>query len=343
MFRFGHTEYLYILYLIPIIIGLFWYILRKNKKQLNDFAEKSLHETIIPKLSYKKFILKFSVYLLAFILAILSLASPQIGARLAEVKQTGIDVFILLDVSKSMLAEDIRPSRLEKAKFEITRLIQKLRGDRIGLIIFSGQAYVQFPLTTDYAAANLFLNAIDENSVPQQGTAIAASLTMALNSFREDAKTEKAIIVISDGEDHEGDIDAAIDDANKKNVKIYTIGLGSPTGAPIPVYAQNGSQSDYKRDREGNIVITKLDETILQELAEKGNGKYFRGSNTEDELELIYNELAKIEKTEFGTTKIVDYEDRYYFLLIPALLLLLIEGFITSSKSMFLERLFRKE
>lgn len=343
MFRFGHPEYLHFLYAVPLMILLFWYILKKSKKQLQLFTDKSLQKTVIPKLSYSKYTFKFAVFTLAVVLIILSLSSPQIGARLAEVKQRGIDVFILLDVSKSMRAEDIKPNRLEKAKFEISRLIQRLRGDRIGLIIFSGEAYVQFPLTSDYAAANLFLNAVDENSVPQQGTAIASSIKMALSSFKEDAKTEKAIIVITDGEDHEGDIDAAIDEANQKNVKIYTIGLGSPTGTPIPVYAQNGVQSDYKRDREGNIVITKLNESILQDIASRGNGKYVRGSNTEDDLESIYNGLANIEKTEFGTTKIVDYEDRYYYLLIPGLLLLILEGFLTSSKSKFFEKLFRKE
>ena len=339
MFRFGHSEYLLIVYLSPIIILLFWYFYKLSKQKMSVFANSALHSVVYSKFSGTKTIIKFSLYFISFILIALALASPQIGDKLTEVRQTGIDVFILLDVSKSMKAEDIKPNRLDKAKFDIYRLIQQLKGDRIGLIIFSGQPYVQFPLTTDYSAANLFLNAVDENSVPQQGTAIADAIKMALTSFKYDAKTQKAIIVITDGEDHEGDIDAALEEANKNNVKVFTIGLGSPSGSPIPVSNSN----DFKRDKDGNIVITKLNEDLLREIANKGNGKYFLGSSGRDDLEQIYGELSKIEKTEFGMTKVIDYEDKYFYLLIPALLILLIEGLMTNSKSKFFEKLFEKK
>ena len=339
MFRFGHSEYLLIVYLSPIIILLFWYFFRQQKQKMAIFAEAHLHSIVYSKYSGLKTISKFVLFFISFVLIALSLASPQIGDKLKEVRQTGIDVFILLDVSKSMKAQDIQPNRLDKAKFDIYRLIQNLRGDRIGLNIFSGQSYVQFPLTTDYSAANLFLNAVDENSVPQQGTAIADAIKMALSSFKYEAKTQKAIIIITDGEDHEGDIDSALEEANKNNIKVFTIGLGSPSGSPIPLQNSN----DFKRDKDGNIVITKLNENLLREIASKGNGKYFLGSSNRDDLEQIYNELARIEKTEFGMTKVIDYEDKYFYLLIPALLILLLEGFITNSKSKFFEKLFEKK
>ncbi len=339
MFRFGHNEYLLILYLSPILILLFWYFTKIKKQKMNIFANTTLHNVVFSKFSFTKTTIKFILFFISVVLIILSLASPQIGDRLTEVKQKGIDVFILLDVSKSMKANDIKPNRLDKAKFDIYRLIQKLRGDRIGLIVFSGQAYVQFPLTTDYAAANLFLNAVDDNSVPQQGTAIAEAIKMAVNSFKYDAKTQKAIIIITDGEDHEGDIDSAIEEVNSKNIKIFTIGLGSPTGSPIPLNNSN----EFKRDKDGNIVITKLNEDLLKEIASKGNGKYFLGATNRDDLESIYSELANIQKTEFGMTKVLDYEDKYYYLLIPALIILLIESFMTSTKSAFFQKLFEKK
>src|SRR3989304_1305022 len=195
MFRFAHPEYLYALYLIPVLVALFWYLNKQKKKLLETFAVKKLHKILFPSYSNVKSIIKFGIILFSFALLILAAANPQVGTRMEEVKQTGIDVFILLDVSNSMRAEDIKPSRLEKAKYQISNLINKLRGDRIGLIIFAGDAYVQIPLTTDYSAASLFLSAVDVNSVPSQGTAIASAINLALKSFDKSAPTEKVIII----------------------------------------------------------------------------------------------------------------------------------------------------
>src|SRR3990172_12028824 len=224
MFRFAHPEYLYALYFMPLLIVLYWFINRKRKKVLENFAEKKMHSVLFPLHSSLKGVLKFGILLAAILLLIVSAANPQIGTRIQEVKQAGIDVYICLDVSLSMQAQDIKPSRLEKAKYEISNLINKLHGDRIGLIIFAGQAYVQFPLTTDYSAANLFLSAVDVNSVPTQGTAIASAITLALNSFDKSVSTQKVIIIITDGEDHEGDINKTVSDAVAMEVKIFTIG-----------------------------------------------------------------------------------------------------------------------
>ena len=341
MFRFAHPEYLYALYAVPLIVLLFWYLTRNRRKILGKFARKDVQKLLLPNYSWLKSSLKFGILILVYIFLVVAVSNPQVGTRMEEVKQSGIDVYILLDVSLSMKAEDIKPNRLDRAKFQISNLIQKLRGDRIGLIIFAGQAYVQFPLTSDYSAANLFLNAVDVNSVPQQGTAIASAINLAVKSFDYKTSTQKAIVVITDGEDHEGDVMQAVKDAVAKDIKIYTIGLGSPDGVPIPIY-KNGQQTGFKKDENGNVVLTKLDASILQEIASAGNGQYFHGSNYEDQLNDIYNDLSKLEKTEFGVKKVTDYEDRFYYFLIPALILLVLEFFISETKSPLFSKLNRK-
>ncbi len=343
MFRFAHSEYLYFLYLIPVIVLIYWFTQRQQVKLLKGFANSKLHKVLFPKRSGAKSGIKFISFLIAVVLLIFALANPQVGSKIEEVKQVGIDVYILLDVSLSMTAEDIKPSRLDKAKFEISKLIRKLQGDRIGLIVFSGQAYVQFPLTTDYSAANLFLSAVDVTSVPQPGTAISSAIELAMKSFKEEAETKKAIVVITDGEDHEGQLKSVVEDAAGKGVNIYAIGLGDPSGAPIPIYNSAGVRTDFKKDNKGEVVLTKLDETTLQEITSIGNGKYYRGTNTSDELDKIYNDLAKIEESEFGATKITEYEDRFHYLLIPALLLLIFELLVSSNKSKFLMKIERSE
>lgn len=341
MFRFANPEYLIALWIIPLLIFLSWYLSINRKKLLDKFAGKEMQKVINNSISAYKSTLKFILILISFGLLIIAAAKPQVGTKISEVKQSGIDVFILLDVSYSMMAEDIKPNRLEKAKLQISSLIQKLRGDRIGLIIFAGQAYVQIPLTTDYSAANLFLNAVDENSVPQQGTAIASAINMALQSF-DSLQTQKVIVVISDGEDHEGDLNAALTDATGSGVKIYTIGLGSPDGTPIPVYDSRGRMTGFKKDKEGNTVLTKLDEQSLKQIAAEGNGKYFRGTNYDDYLDRIYKELSELEQTEYGVKKVTDYEDRFYYFLFPAIFLLIAELLISDKRSPFITSLSKK-
>jgi Ca-activated chloride channel family protein len=342
MFRFAHPEYLYALYLIPVLIGIFWLVSRKRKKMLENFADKKLHKVLLPSYSGFKEKIKLGLICIAIMFLIVAAADPQVGTRVEEVKQAGIDVYICLDVSLSMQAQDIKPSRLEKAKYEIANLINKLHGDRIGLIVFAGEAYVQFPLTTDYSAANLFLNAVDVNSVPEPGTAIASAIALATKSFDYKYNTQRVIVVITDGEDHQGDIDKSVADATDKGIKIYTIGLGSPDGVPIPVLNDKGQQTGFKLDSNGNIVITKLDEATLQRIASEGGGKYFRGSNNQDELDLIYKDLSGFTKTEYGVKKVTNYEDRFYYFLAPAIFLLLLEYFLTERKSPLFSKLNKK-
>ncbi len=333
MFRFANPEYLYTLYIIPVIVVLYWFYRKNRSKLLEKFSEKKLHSILFPSSSGWKNTVKFSLVITSLLFLIIAAANPQVGTKMQEVKQTGIDVFICLDVSLSMQAEDIKPNRLEKAKFQIANLINRLHGDRIGLVIFSGEAYVQIPLTTDYSAANLFLSAVDFNSVPQAGTAIASAITLALKSFDKKTPTEKVIIIITDGEDHEGDINSAVTEANNEGVKIFTIGLGSTDGSPIPVYNARGEQIGFKKDNQGNVVLTKLDEETLKQIASSANGEYYRGSNYEDHLDKIYGKLSELEKTEFGVKKVTDYEARFYYFLAPAIILLLLEFFLSERKT----------
>jgi len=341
MIRFAHPEYLNALYLLPVLIIIFWLLYKNKKRLLEKFVDKELHSVVVSSYSNVKNYFKFGVIIIALVSLILAAANPQVGTKLQEVKQTGIDVFILLDVSRSMTAEDIKPNRLEKAKYQISNLIQKLQGDRIGLIIFAGKAFIQFPLTTDYSAAGLFLSAVDVNSVPYPGTAINSAINLAVESFDSSA-TSKVIIAITDGEDHAGDVMDAVNEAAAQDIRIYTIGLGSTGGVPIPMYNRRGDMDGFKKDNEGNTVLTKLDEVGLKQIAAAGSGKYFRGNNYEDYLDKIYNDLSELKKSEFGVKKVTDYEDRFYYFLIPAIFLLIIELFISEKKSLLYSRLNKK-
>lgn len=339
MLKFARPDYLYLIYVVPILIGAAYLSYRLKKKKLLEFVNPEMLSVTAPERSVAKQFIKNSLFILAYALIAVALANPQVGTKWEEVKQTGIDAFILLDVSNSMKAEDISPNRLEKAKNHISQLIRKLRGDKAGLIIFSGQAFVQFPLTTDYSAASLFLNAADVTSVPSQGTSIAEAIYLSLKSFNFEDPAKKAIVIITDGEDHEGAIFNAVDEAYKKGVKIFTMGIGSPAGAPIPIYDARGNKVGYKSDSQGNMVLTKLDETTLREVAARGGGAYYRITPGGSELDELIGGLSEIEKTEFGSKIISDYEDRYYFFLIPGIILLFLELAIPEKKSAFWTKL----
>jgi len=225
-----------------------------------------------------------------------------------------------------------------KAKLEIRNLIERLAGDRVGLIVFAGESYTQFPLTTDYSAANLFLDVVDVDVVPQPGTNIGSAIEKAMESFDFQEQTTKVVVIITDGEDTEGNSYDAAEDAAKKGILLYTVGLGTPSGAPIPIYNASGQQVDFKRDKSGNVVVTKLDETALERIANAGNGKYFRGTSSQDELEEIHKNINALQKKEFGVKQFTDFEDRFQWFLLPAGLLLLIELLITEKKSRLLAR-----
>jgi Ca-activated chloride channel family protein len=338
MVRFAHGGYLILLALVPVLILVFWLIMRVRRRALARFADLMILERLAGSASRPMRVLKFCLQLGAVGLLVVALANPQIGTRMEEIKREGVDLFIALDVSLSMRAEDLRPTRLEKAKLAIRNLIDRLQGDRIGLIVFAGEAYTQFPLTTDYGAAYLFLDVVDTDVVPVPGTSIGSAISRALSSYSFDDPTTKVLVIITDGENTEGDAFEAAKEASEKGVQLYAIGMGSPAGSPIPVYNASGRQVDFKRDRAGNVVVTRLDEISLQRIADIGDGRYFRASNTQDELTEIYNDINALEKTEFGTTQFTDFEDRFQFFIAPAILLLLLEFFVSEKKIRWIRR-----
>ncbi len=338
MLRFAHFYYFYILAIIPLLIIVFWYLSTQRKIAIQKFAKLSMFEKLTLETSGRKKVLKKILLLSTLAFLILALTGPQLGTRMEEVKQEGVDIFIALDVSLSMKAEDVKPNRLEKAKLEIRNLISRLAGDRIGLIVFSGDAYTQFPLTTDYSAANLFLDVVDVETVPNPGTAIGSAIKQAMTSFNFEDPTTKILVVITDGENNEGDAITQSEEAAKKGVLLYTIGMGSSSGAPIPLYDANGRQTDFKRDRSGNVVLTKLDETSLQQIASIGKGKYYRASNTQDELDAIYKDINALQKREFGVKQFTEFEHQYQYLLAVAIILLLIEIILSDKKIHWLAR-----
>lgn len=335
MFRFQHTEFLWALVALPLLLLVFILLLRWRKKSVKNFGDHHLMQRLMPDVSQDKPTVKFILFTLAYVFLVLGLANPQIGTKLEEVKREGVDIIIALDVSNSMLAEDLSPNRLERAKRAIEQLVDKLHNDRIGIIVFGGQAYTQLPVTTDYAAAKLFLSTINTDLIPTQGTAIGAAISLAMESFDFKNNSGKAIVIITDGEDHEGDVMAEIKSANEKQVVIHTIGMGSAQGAPIPFY-KNGQQLGFKKDREGNTVVTKLNEEMLAQIASAGNGIYVRASNAESGLNIILEKINRMQKAEFGTKIYTDYEDRFQYFIAISILLLVLELVITERKSKWL-------
>ncbi|MCA1763346.1 MAG: VWA domain-containing protein [Cryomorphaceae bacterium] len=305
----------------------------KNRR-LVKFSDPKLLHTLIPDISNFNVTAKYILWRLAASFLILALINPQLGSKMSEAKLKGIDLMIALDVSNSMKAEDIKPNRLERAKRSIEKLLGRLHGDRVGIIVFAGQSFVQLPITNDYGAGKLFLSSIDSDIVPVQGTAMGSAIELAMESFDMESPAQKAIIVISDGENHEDDPVAAAQEAAEAGIKVYTIGMGSPDGTPLPDY--KGKQKlGFKKDRQGNVVITKLDESVLKEVAAVGNGSYVRASTSEVGLRPLFDELNSIEKTEMGTVAYAEYEDRFQIFLALALFCLLIEFLIRPRKGKF--------
>lgn len=338
MFRFSHPEYLYILFLIPIIIGLFWFATILQKRAINRFGNIETLKQLMPGASFKRGWLKIIILSTAIFLIILGLAGPQFGSKLTEVKRKGIEMIIALDVSNSMMAEDIQPNRLERAKQAISRLVDKLSDDRLGLIVFAGDAYVQLPITNDYISAKMFLSSINPGIVPKQGTAIGSAINLAASSFSPQSETSKVIVVISDGENHEDDPVEAAKKANEQGIYVYAIGIGSPQGSPIPAPSQDG-QASFLKDKDGNVVVSKLDEETLSKVAVAGNGKYIRATNTQLGLLPLFDEINKMQKTEMKEKIYSEYDDQFQYLFATALILLLLEFIILERKNKWLTKL----
>lgn len=332
MIRFAHSEYLVLLVMLPVLLALFWWSWRRRRVLLERFgAEKMVSQLMHSTSAYKQPV-KFIIACLALAFIILGFANPQIGTKLEEVKREGVDIVIALDVSNSMKAEDIRPNRLESAKQEISNMIEKFQNDRIGIIVFAGDSYLQLPLTMDYSSARLILSAIDVDIVPIPGTAIGSAIQLAMKSFAAGEKKHKVIVIISDGENHEDDAVAAAKEARDEGAVVHTVGMGSLEGVPIPLY-QNNVLSGYRKDGDGNTVVTKLDEQTLRQIAEAAGGVYVRATNQEDELDVILKQVQAMEKKEFGAKIFTEYDDRFQYLIAVGLLLLVIDVFISEKKN----------
>ncbi|MBU0763959.1 MAG: VWA domain-containing protein [Bacteroidetes bacterium] len=332
MFRFGYAEFLYLFLLLPVVALLFVIAVRTRRRNLQRFGDSAVIFSLIPEQSSSRPVTKFVFVIMAMVMLFFGIACPQFGSKLEEVKREGVELIIALDVSNSMLAEDIQPNRLERAKRAVSKLIDRLHNDKIGLIVFAGQAYTQLPITLDYAAAKMFLSTVTTDAIPIQGTAIGAAIEQATESFSTENDKNKAIIIITDGENHEDNAVEAASTAASRGIIVHTIGMGLPKGAPIPVRMGFG-QRDFRRDKEGNVVITKLDETMLQQIAAAGNGNYIRANNTTTGLNALFEELDKMEKQEFETTMFADYENKFRGLFAMALIFILFDFVILNRKN----------
>ena len=322
MILFAQYKYLLLLLLVPLILIAHGVKMRMRRKRIERFGDAALVEELMPSWSVAKGWLRTVLYSLAFFLFVIGLARPQIGAKLSEHEAKGAEIMICLDVSNSMLAEDYSPNRLERAKLAISRIVDRLQEDRIGLIVFAGSSFVQLPITTDYVSAKMFLNSIDTGSVPVQGTAIGDAVLTAARSFSEQSEKSRAIIVITDGENHEDDPVDAVRQVAEMGIKVYTIGVGSLRGQPIPKDGQ------LMKDREGNIVVSRLDEGTLQQMAEAGNGAYVHAGNEEFGLNPIIDDIRKMEAEKFNSVVFEEYDEQYMYFFAAALALFVIEMLI---------------
>ena len=333
VFRFEAIDYLYLLLIVPVFFLLFLLALRRKKKMLEAYGNLELIKQLMPEASKGRPVLKFIIVNLALILLIFALARPQFGSKLKEETRKGIELMIALDVSNSMLAEDIQPNRLERAKQAINRMIDRLGDDKVGLIVFAGDAYTQIPITTDYSSAKMFLSTINTNIVPMQGTSISAAIKLALNSFSPDSKANKALIIITDGENHD---ESALDharEANKQGIRLFTIGIGNSDGAPIPVIMANG-QKVYRKDGDGNVIISKLNTDLLSKIALIGDGEFQQANNSNFGLNKVLTKLSTLEKEEIKTKVYSEYEDQFPIFIGFALLFLLIDLLILEKKNL---------
>ena len=331
LFRFANPDFLYLLLLLPVVILLYFLNEVRKRNALRRLGDSNLVSGLVPEMSGIRPLIKFILQLIAVAAGIIMLSRPQFGSKIEDVKKQGVEVIIALDVSNSMLAEDIQPDRLTRAKQAISRLVDNLDNDKIGLIVFAGDAYIQIPITTDYISAKMFLSAINPNIVPKQGTAIGAAINLGIKSFSPGEGKSKAMIIITDGENHEDDPVKDAEEASKAGIVIHTIGIGSTEGVPIPMII-NGKK-DYLKDVKGNTVVTKLDEEILKKIALSTNGNYVRASNSNIGLDEIFSGIKKMKKQDLESTMYTEYNDQFQIFAAVALFLLLVDFFIMERKN----------
>lgn len=334
MIRFEHPEYLYLLTMLPIVIGVFVFALVMRKRNLKKLGDEHLILRLMPEYSKYKPLLKFILLSVAIVFLCISLANPQMGTKTKKVNRKSVDIFIAFDISQSMMAQDIVPNRLERAKKFVRELIEGLAGDRLGLIIFAGNAYLQVPLTTDYAALDLMLRSVNPNQAPTQGTVITEAIDLAEGSFPEDNKNHKALIVVSDGENHEEKAIDRVKTANKNGLIVFTVGVGTTEGSFIPVVI-NG-QPDYKRDLDDSPIRSGLNEELMKTIAKAGEGAYFNLANeTEEIISAVRNRVDLLEKRELEQRIFDEYNSYFQYFLIIAILLLVIEFLLNYRRNNF--------
>ncbi|WKX77793.1 VWA domain-containing protein [Zobellia laminariae] len=339
MIQLDEKIYFYLLAIIPVIIVLFALLQIWKKRTQKKFAETPLLKRLSPDKSNFKSSLKLLFFLLGITFLILGLVNPKIGTKLETVKREGVDVVFAVDVSKSMLAEDIAPNRLEKAKRLVSEIINQLASDRIGIIAYAGQAFPQLPITTDYGAAKMFLQSMNTDMLTSQGTAINEAINLATTYYNDEEQTNRVLFIISDGEDHsEGDTKDAVEKALEEGIQIFTIGVGKPKGAPIPI-KRNGVVESLKKDSQGEVVITKLNEDVLIDIADDGNGEYIDGSNTEAAVERIKELLQQMDKKEFEAKQFAEFKDQFQWFLGIGLLFLLLDIFVLDKRTKWLKKL----
>jgi Ca-activated chloride channel family protein len=333
MFRFEDPQYLYLLVVIPLLVIISFYTYRKRKKRLRKFGDPALLKELMPDVSRWRPGVKFCLLLTALASLIIMLARPQLGTKISHEKRTGIETIIAVDISNSMRAEDVSPSRLDRSKMLVENLVDKFTNDKIGLIVFAGDAFVQLPITSDFVSAKMFLSNIDPSMIATQGTDIARAVEMATHSFTQDQEVGKAIIVVTDGEDHEGGAMEAAAEAKKKGMRVFVLGVGSTSGAPIPI----PGTGDYMTDNTGTTVMSALNEQMCREVAEAGGGAYIHVENNSRAQEQLDNELAKLSKKEIESTVYSDFDEQFMVFAWLALLLLVIEVCILESKNPLLK------
>lgn len=319
MFRFANPEFLYLLLILPALIVFYIYAVIQKRRAVKRYGNPALLVELMPDVSPKRQHLKFWLSFAAIALMIFVIAGPQFGSKLETVKRQGVEIMVCLDVSNSMLSEDVAPSRLAKAKQMLAKLTDGLSNDKVGMIVFAGDAFTQLPITSDYISAKMFLSSISPEMISTQGTAIGAAINLAARSFTPNETSDKAIIVITDGENHEDDAVGAAKMASDKGIHVNIVGIGDPKGAPIPM----GSANNYMKDNAGNVVITKLNEQMCQEIAAAGNGMYVRADNTNSALRALEKEIEKMNKTEMGSKVYSEYDEQFQILAWIALILLI--------------------
>lgn len=338
MYQLEEPIYFYGLTILVVALGLFlWRVFWQKSVQKKFFSKRAL-DRLGPNQSLIKSWIKFVVWALCIAALIVALVNPKLGTKIETVTRQGVDVVFAVDVSKSMLAEDVAPNRLEKSKQLVTQIINNLVGDRVGVIGYAGSAFPQVPITTDFASAKLFLNNMNTDMVSSQGTAINEAINLSKTYYNDQEQTNRVLFIVSDGEDHQEQDQDAVAAAVASGIQIYTIGVGSSAGAPIPI-KRNGILQYYKRDQDNNQVITKLNAQNLQNIAEWGQGKYIDGTQTKEVVAQVQDILNAMDKTEFESKQFTDFKDQFQWFLVLALVLLLADSFMLERKTKWLKKL----